>query len=511
MNTTSENNKRIAKNTLMLYARMLLLMAAQLYTSRVVLNALGVTDFGIYNAVAGFVLMFNVISGSLSAAISRFITFELGKGDVAKLTRIFSTAVMIQLLIGLAVVVLGESLGLWFLNTQMNIPDSRMVAANWILQLSLASFVINLVSVPYNACIIAHERMSAFAYIGLFEAGSKLLIAFLLLHAPFDRLVYYGVLTCAVALSVRFTYGYYCKRHFQECHFRWHFDRKLFREIAGFAGWNFIGSSSGVLRDQGVNMLINVFCGPAVNAARGIAMQVSAAVNSFTSNFMMAINPQITKSYAQENRAYWITLVCQGSRLSFYLLLFLSMPILIETHYVLELWLKIVPEHVVAFVRLVLVLVMCESLSGPLVTLMLATGRIRNYQIVVGGLQMLNFPVSYVLLKVGLAPEATVMAAIIIALSCMLARLFMLRGMVRLPVRHFLRHTVLNVLVVSMMACIVPFWSATWMPEGWLRLIVVTGISFLSVASVVYLVGCNQSERQFVHVKTNQIIKKLKK
>lgn len=510
MNKVSVNNKRIAKNTVLLYLRMLLMMAVQLYTSRVVLNALGITDFGIYNAVGGFVMMFAVISGSLSAAISRFITFELGKGDVEKLTHIFSTAVIIQLLIGLIVIILGESVGVWFLNVQMNIPDSRMEAANWVLQLSLLSFVINLISVPYNACIIAHERMSAFAYIGLFEAGSKLLIAFLILHAPFDRLVYYGLLTCAVAFMVRLIYGVYCKCHFAECHFQWRFDRVLFREIAGFAGWNFIGSSSGVLRDQGVNMLINVFCGPAVNAARGIAMQVSAAVNSFATNFMMALNPQITKSYAQGNRDYMFTLVCQGSRLSFYLLLFLSMPILVEAHFILALWLKIVPEHAVAFVQLVLVYIMCESISNPLVTLMLATGKIRNYQILVGGCQMLNFPIGYVLLKWNFAPETTVIAAIVIALLCLLVRLYMLRGMVGFPVRRFLWNTVSNVLFVGLLACMLPLWVVTLMPESFWRFVLVAVVSFISVAVIVYFVGCNKEERGFVINKVVLILKRIR-
>ncbi len=510
MPATNENSKRIARNTALLYVRMLILMAVQLYTSRVVLNALGVTDFGIYNAVAGFVLMFSVISGSLSAAISRFITFELGRGDIEKLKRIFSTAVIIQLLIGGFIVLLGESVGLWFLNARMNIPADRMLAANWVWQFALLSFVVNLISVPYNACIIAHERMSAFAYIGLVEAGCKLLIAFLIVYNPFDRLAYYGLLLCLVALVIRFIYGVYCKRHFEECRFRWIFDRGLFREISGFAGWNFIGSSSGILRDQGVNVLINVFCGPAVNAARGIAMQVSAAVNSFSTNFMMALSPQITKSYAQGNRDYLMTLVCQGSRLSFYLLLFLSMPILADTHTVLQLWLKVVPEHTVVFVRLVLLCVMSESVSYPLVTLMLATGKIRNYQIVVGGLQMLNFPAAYVLLKSGLASETTMMAAIVVALLCLSARLFMLRRMVGLPVRRFVRHTLLNVAVVSALACVLPLWTATTMEAGLSRFVVVVLVSVCSVGGVVYFVGCTGKEREFVAAKVAQISKRIK-
>ena len=276
---SSKNNKRIAKNTLLLYFRMLLLMVVSLYTSRVVLNALGVEDFGIYNVVGGVVTMFTMISGSLSASISRFITFELGKGDSNSLRKTFSAAVTIQLFLSLVIVILIESIGVWFLNTKMTIPTDRLAAANWVLQFSIVTFVINLISVPYNAIIIAYERMSAFAYISIFEAIGKLAIAFLIIISPMDRLVFYAILMCVVAVSVRLMYGRYCKIHFSECTYHFHWNKELLKNMFGFAGWNFIGASAGVLRTQGINILLNIYFDPIVNAARGVAVQVNNAVS----------------------------------------------------------------------------------------------------------------------------------------------------------------------------------------------------------------------------------------
>lgn len=292
--TTKGNSKRIAKNTLMLYFRMLLMMGVTLYTSRVVLNALGVEDYGIYNVVGGVVAMFTMISGSLSNAISRYITFELGKGNQQRLNTIFSTSIIIQLFIAIIIAILAESIGIWFLENRMVIPTERMVAARWVLQFSLLTLIINLISVPYNAAIIAHERMSAFAYISIIEAVGKLAIAYFITVAPIDKLIFYAILMAFVAIIVRFTYSTYCRRHFEECKFRWVFDKELLREMLSYAGWNFIGSTSALFREQGGNILINMFGGGAVvNAARGISVQVRSAITQFASNFMTAINPQI--------------------------------------------------------------------------------------------------------------------------------------------------------------------------------------------------------------------------
>ena len=511
MTDKTQNNKRIAKNTLALYIRMLFMMIVSLYTSRVILHTLGVEDFGIYNVVGGVVSMFSVISGSLSAAISRFITYELGKGDKDKLIRIFSSSVTIQIGLGLIILVLAELVGVWFLNAKMNIPDSRIYAANWVFQLSILTFVINLVSVPYNAAIIAHEKMSAFAYISILEVMAKLVIVYLLIISPIDKLIFYAILMAFVAFMVRFVYGYYCKRHFEECTYHFIFDKELLKKMFGFAGWNFIGAASAVLRDQGGNIVINLFCGPAVNAARGIAYQVNNAINGFVGNFMMALNPQITKSYASGDKDYMMTLIYQGARLSFYILLLLSLPVIINVHYILTLWLKIVPEHTTLFVQLVLIFAMSESISNPLITAMLATGKIRNYQIVVGGLQLMNLPISYILLRLGFIPETVLIVAICISQCCLGTRLFMLRSMIGLSIRQYLSRVYFNVLLVTVLSAIIPCVVFYHLNETFVNVMFICVVSVICTCIVIYYIGCNKQERQFILSKVKAVRRKLKK
>lgn len=511
-NQTPDNNKRIAKNTLLLYFRMLFMMVVSLYTSRVILNALGVEDFGIYNVVGGVVAMFTVISGSLSAAISRFITYELGKGDQSKLNRIFSASVTIQLLLSLIIVVFIESVGVWFLNAKMTIPEDRMAAANWVLQFSIITFVINLISVPYNAAIIAHEKMSAFAYISILEAVCKLAIAFLIIVSPIDKLIFYAILMCAVSIIVRLTYGHYCKKHFAECNYHFHWDKEILKKMFGFAGWNFIGASSAVLRDQGVNIVINIFCGPAVNAARGISSQVNSAIMGFVNNFTTALNPQITKSYASGDHKYMMTLIFQGARLSFYILLLLSLPVILNAHYILKLWLSNVPEHTELFVQLILICAMGESLSNTMVTAMLATGNIRNYQIVVGGLQMMNLPISYICLRLGFMPESVLIVAIVVSQCCLAARLYMLRGMIGLSSIQYMKKVYLNVIVVTLLSLAVPVLLSKYMEETFFSFVVLSLVSIVCTLIVEFYVGCNGKEREFVVDKVkglkNKILKK---
>ena len=488
---------------------MLFMMVVSLYTSRVILNALGVEDFGIYNVVGGVVAMFTVISGSLSAAISRFITYELGKGDQSKLNKIFSASVTIQLALSLIIVVLIESVGVWFMNAKMTIPVDRMVAANWVLQFSIITFVINLISVPYNAAIIAHERMSAFAYISILEAVCKLTIAFLIMVSPMDKLVFYAILMCAVSVLIRFTYGHYCKKHFTECTYHFHWDKNILKKMFGFAGWNFIGASSAVLRDHGGNIVINLFYGPSVNAARGIAIQVNNAIMGFVSNFMTALNPQITKSYASGDREYLMTLLFQGARLSFYMLLLLSLPVLVNTHYILVIWLKLVPEHAVLFVQLILIFAMSESISNPLITAMLATGKIRNYQIVVGGLQMMNLPISYVCLRLGCIPETVLIVAIVISQCCLAARLYMLRGMIGLSSIQYLKKVYFNVIVVALLSLAVPGLLSKCVDESFLSFVLLSLVAVVCTVIVEFYVGCNGKERAFVIEKMNIVKNKI--
>lgn len=511
MSEISENNKRIAKNTLLLYARMLVLMLVGLYTSRITLNALGVDNFGIYNVVGGVVGLFSLLSGSLSAAISRFITFELGRDNIEKLKKVFSSAVTIQVILSLIIVLLAETIGLWFLNNKLVIPADRMAAAHWVYQLSILTFVIGLISVPYNAAIIAHERMSAFAYMSVVDVFGKLLVAFSMYYSPYDRLIHYAILLTALSLLNRLIYGVYCKKHFAECTYQFSFDRSLLKQMFGFAGWNFIGASSAVLRDQGGNIILNMFCGPAVNAARGIAIQVSTAIQGFVSNFMTALNPQITKSYASGNHDYMMSLIYKGARFSYYILLLLSLPVIINARYILTLWLGIVPDHTVSFVQLVLIFAMSESLANPLITAMLATGNIRNYQLVVGGLQMLNLPLAYLFLRLGYPPESVFFVAIFVSVCCEIARLYMLRGMIPLSVGSFLRNVYFNVILVSIIAAIVPVLLSMVLTDdivGFLISCICCGVC--TAISILY-VGFTRNERKMIVSKALVVIRKILK
>lgn len=505
----AENNKRVAKNTIVLYFRMIFMMLIGLYTSRVNLHSLGVEDYGIYNVVGGIVVMFSVINGSISAAISRFLTFELGTGNTERLKKIFSTSVTIQIIISLIIFVLAETVGLWFLNNKMVIPESRMYAANWVYQFSIFTFILNLICMPYSACIVAHEKMSAFAWISIYDAVTKLAVALLTFIAPMDKLIFYSGLIVVFGFIQRMIYNWYCQRNFEECHYRFVFDKSLLKQMFGFAGWNFIGATSAILRDTGGNIVINIFCGPAVNAARGIAGSVNNAVLGFSNSFTMALNPQITKSYASGDHNNMMRIIYKGARFSFYLILILGLPVLMETHYVLYLWLKIIPEHTDLFIRLIIIFAMSETISNPLVTAMLATGHIRNYQIVVGGIQMLNLPISYLCLRIGCAPEIVIVVAIILSQMCFFARMYMLRSLIGLKVRNYLKNVYLNIVLVYIVSVAVPLLFVNFMSESFMRFMIVVFVSVVSAGISVLYIGCTKGERAFILLKASEIKKKI--
>ncbi len=495
---------------MMLYIRMIITMGVTLYTSRVVLAALGVEDYGIYSIVGGVVSMFTMISGSLSTAISRFITFELGKGNQERLNTIFSTSIIIQFILSVVIVLLVESVGVWFLNNELVIPEGRIEAARWVLHFSTITLIINLISIPYNAAIIAHERMSAFAYISILDAVGKLAIAYFIAISPIDKLVFYAIMMSTVALIVRITYGIYCSRHFEECrHFRPQINRDIFKEMFAFAGWQFFGTSSHIIRDQGGNILLNIFGGPALNAARGISVQVMSAVTLFSSNFMTALNPQIVKSYACGDRSYMMTLIFQGSRLSFYMLLTLSIPILLNTQYILGLWLVDVPAHTVLFVQLALIFGIIRGLQTPLIQAIFATGDIRNVQLIVGFLQASNLPISYLLLKRGLPPEIVLIVAIGMSCCTLITRLIMLRRMIGLPVQAYASKVLFNIASVAAVATIIPIFIAHNMECNLGTFVLVSLVSLLCTAISIYFVGCNSAEREFIITKIKMFRRRL--
>lgn len=511
MSSNQANNTRIAKNTLFLYLRLGFSMIVALYTSRVILNALGVDDYGIYNVVGGLVVFFKVVSGSLNAASSRFITYEIGRGNKERLNKIFCTSVNIQIFISIIFVFFAESIGVWYLQTHMNIPESRMYAAHWVLQCSIFSFVAGLISVPYNSTIIAHEHMGAFAYLSILSTFLNLGVALVINYVTFDKLIFYALAILGINVLMRFIYGIYCKMHFEESEWHWVKDKALFKEMTSFAGWNFIGASSGVLMGQGVNLLMNSFFGVAVNAARGIASSVDGPINMLVGNFTMALNPQITKSYAAGDKEYMHDLVCKGAKYSYFIMFIFALPILLETPQILILWLKQVPEYTVIFTRITILISLNGVLSQTLITSMLASGNIKKYQIIVGGLNLSIFPLAYIAFKLGLPPYSSYIIQFAIFAIELVARLILLKDMVSLPVKKYVNEVLGVILFVSLISAILPIIICNLLPETILRAAIVVLTSIICVALSIYFLGLKQGEKIWVNNKIKVVYQKFRK
>lgn len=509
MTDISANSKRLAKNTILLYARTFITLIVMLYTSRVALQQLGVDDYGIYNVVGGVVTMFSILTGSLAAAISRYTTFELGRGDYERLKRVFCTSVNILIILIVLIVILIETIGVWFLNNKMIIPPERLIAANLVFQFSIIAFAINLWSVPYSASIIAHEHMSAYAYIGIFDAILRLTVALLIAYNPFDKLVYYALLLMISQIIIRFIYSIYCKNHFEECRFKFIFDKGLTKEMFGFAGWNFVGCSADAFRDQGGSIIINLFYPPAVNAARAIAMQISSAIQAFVNNFTTAIRPQITKSYAIGDYDYTLSLIFRGSKYIFFLFLLMALPLWVTTPYLLQLWLGVghVPEHTICFVRLVLFFIMNETMSGPLITAVLATGDIKKYQMIVGGFQLLNLPLSYLSLYIGFPVECVFVVAVFISCITVFLRVYMLRRVIKISLYKYYTTVYFKSVLVGILSAIIPVICMLKLEHSLTSFLFLCILSLLFSIISIYFVGCNHEERQFFK---SQALKKLR-
>ena len=508
----TSNTKRIARNTLVLYVRMLFLMLITLYTSRVILDALGVEDYGIYNVVGGFVSMFALISAALTNACSRFLNFELGRGDIERQKVVFSTAVSIQWGLAIVVAVLSEVIGIWYVNNVMVIPAERLTAANWCFQFSVFNFCMNLITVPFNASIIAHEKMKTFAYIGLFQGLAQLGISFLVYFEPFDRLVFYALLLMILQFLIRYMYQVYCRKHFEECHYRFVFDKPLLKHMFSYSLWHLVGNGASVLKNHGVNLVLNYFFGPVVNAARGLANQVDSAVNQFVGNFMMAMNPQITQSYAKGEIKYMFNLINKGAKFSFYLVLLLSLPIIINTEFILGIWLKQVPEYTVIFTQLTLVVMLLSALSKPLITAQNATGNVRDYQLIVGGINLLNLPGSFICLYLGCNPQSVVIVAIVVEVIAFMARVYMLpKTIPSFSPLKFLKDIGLNCLLVAAIASIPAFIIDYYLPKHFWTFVFNVLFSICISSVVILYFGCTYNERTMILSKAKSIRNKFHK
>ena len=501
------NNSRIAKNTLMLYIRTLFVIFITLFTSRIVLDMLGVEDYGIYNVVGGVVMMFGAISGALTTSISRFLTFELGVGDKEKLRKVLSSSIYIQMGLSMIILILGETVGLWFLNSKMNIPVERMYAANWVFQFSLISFIITLLSVPFNALIIAHERMSAFAYVTMFEATMKLFVAICLYITSIDKLITYSLLLLLVALSVGISYLAYCFRNFSETRHLSAIDRDMIMRMTGFAGWSFVGNTAYIFNTQGVNIIINLFFGVAVNAARGVAIQVETAVLKFVNDFSTALNPQITKSYANGELEDMYNLICRGAKFSFFLLLVLSLPLILETSYVLQLWLKNPPVYADVFFQLSMIATAISVLGNSSYTGCVATGNLKLYVLVITGIGFLVFPITLVAFYMGLPVTWAYWSTIIVNSIVLLVRLKIMNYLFQFPPMMFMQSVIFPVIAVLCLAVILPVVVHSLMGTGLSRFFSVTVVSVTSSVTSIYAVGLTNKERIFICEKIKKQLK----
>lgn len=482
------------------------MIAITLFTSRVVLESLGEDDYGIYNVVGGVVAMFSYIQNTLVISIQRFITFELGTGNKERLQKVFSTSVNIQFLIAVLVFVLAETFGLWFLNTQMSIPEGRMSAANFVLQCSVITAIINLFKVPYNATIVAHEYMAVFAYFSIIEAILNLSIVYFLYMSQFDKLKIYAILLLFVSILMQIAYSSYCRRKFEEAHFSFGLDRNLFKEMASFAGWSFVGNTSTMLNNHGVNMLINVFFGVKINAARAIAIQVQNGIDQFVNGFSNAINPQITKSYASGDYNYLYPLICRGSKFSFFIMLIMVVPIMLETDAILSIWLKEVPAYSSIFLKLVLLYSLITSLAKSMVTGILATGKIVRYQIEMNAVSILIFPLSWIAYYFGAPAYMTYVIAIIIMFFLTFVRLDELRRLMNFPVSTYLSQYASIMAIVCFLAFSLPFVVQNYFRPSLCRFIIICIFSILWTVFCIYMVGLRRNEKEFIIGKVKSFV-----
>lgn len=507
-NSSSSNNKKIAKNTIMLYFRMLLLMLVSLYTIRVVLNTLGVVDYGIYGVVGGVVSMFSFISASMASASQRFLSFDLGQKNFHQLKQTFNLIMIIYLLFAVMIVLLAETVVYWFFRTKLVIPIDRLDAALWIYHFSIFTFVVTILTIPYNAIIIARENMNVYAYVSIVEGILKLLIVYILDYFDYDKLKLYSVLVFLVTCLISVIYIFICRKKYEESRFCFYWDKKRFSTILSYSGWNLLGPFSAVANDQGLNVVINLFYGPIANASMSIATRVKAAILVFSNNFYTAVNPQIIKSYAAGDKGYMNKLIFSSTKFAYFLLLVLSLPLFLEMDFVLKIWLGNTTIDMICFSRLMVLFVLVVSWESPLTQGVRATGNIKYYQISVGILTGLTLPIAYFLLRFGFPAWSAILTSIIIYFLATFIRLFILNMLVEFPVGLYIKEVLGRIVVVSFLAGIIPLYLHWTLDIGWIRLILITLIALISVVFFVYILGLSGTEKSLVYSYIKKIRKK---
>jgi O-antigen/teichoic acid export membrane protein len=456
---------------------------------------LGITDFGIYNVVGGVVAMFGFITNTMASASQRFLAFEIGRKDIEKLKRTFSVTLTIYLLFAIIVVILAETVGLWVIYYKLNIPTDRFIASVWVYQFSVLAFIATIIRIPYNAAIIAYERMGFFAWSSIIEVGFKLLIVFMLVWFKFDKLILYSILTFLVVLIISILYQIYCRLQFPMTKYQISWEKELFQSMFGFAGWNLFASLANVGMNQGVNILLNIFFGPAINATRGIAYQINGQILGFVGNFQIAASPQIIKYYAADQKEEMKRLYFQSSRLSYYLLFIIALPVLLEMDLLLHWWLKEVPEYTVLFARLIIITTLMDCMSGTTIPVVQATGKIKNYQLLVGTTILLNLPISYLFLKLGYPPEVTMIIAITLSFISLFIRLYIVRSLLGFKIREYLYKVVKNNILISIVSTAPSFYVAFYFDKSisTFLLVVFTCIAFVFIA--IFYIGLSNTER----------------
>lgn len=499
MTDNTANNKRIAKNTLMLYIRMFCSMVVSFYTSRVILDVLGITDYGINNVVAGTASLFSFINASLAGATSRFLIYDLGKNNLEKLKKTFSATITIHVVVALLIFILCETIGLYLINNKLVIPEDRLFAAHIIFQLSVLSTMVSITQVPYNAAIIAHEKMGVFAVFGIADVCLKLLIVFMLEWFTFDKLILYGILFFILSVGMMACYRLYGYKHFPECRFRLTKEKKLLKPLLVFSGWDLYGNMCVTFAGQGINIIQNMFWGPAINAATGIANHVVSAIMGFSRNFNTAINPQIVKNYAVGNYTEMIKLASRCSRFSFYLLFLISFPAMLKLNDVLTLWLVEVPAHTYRFCQLVIIFNWIDTLLQPLLMIIHATGRMKLISFISGTLYLLIIPTSYCFLSFGAKPSTPFLVSIGMISLVYLSNLFIVKHYIHeFPVIPFLKTAVMSPIMTTVIGALIPLTLAHFLTEGWLAFFIVCSMCVIcEVLSILYI-GLNINERKVV-------------